>query len=176
MLLWLDMEMTGLDVEKEVPIEVACIVTDWQFNPLKHYHAIIKQPQSYLNAMDEWNTDHHKKSGLTDEIPNGKSPAAVEQELCQLVRLNFGSEKAIIAGNSIGQDRLFIHKYFKELESLLHYRMLDVSAWKIVYNNAFNVKFPKKQNHRALDDVQESIDELKFYMQFVKTAPAALVP
>src|SRR5579862_5425140 len=83
-LLWLDMEMTGLDVEKEVPIEVACIVTDWQFQPQTHYHAIIKQPQEYLDRMDDWNREHHQKSGLTDQIPNGKAPETVEQELCQL--------------------------------------------------------------------------------------------
>ena len=171
MLLWLDMEMTGLDVEKEVPIEVACIVTDWQLNPQTHYHAVIKQPQEYLDRMDDWNKAHHKKSGLTDLIVNGSSPENVEQELCQLVRMNFGPEKAILAGNSIGQDRLFIHKYFKQLESLLHYRMLDVSAWKVVYNNMFSLKFSKKQNHRAVDDVQESIDELKYYMQFIKKDP-----
>jgi oligoribonuclease len=174
MLLWLDMEMTGLDVEKEVPIEVACIVTDWKFIPQAHYHAIIKQPKEYLDRMDDWNKDHHQRSGLTDQIPFGKSPEIVEQELVQLVKLTFGSERAILAGNSIGQDRLFINKYFKQLEALLHYRVLDVSAWKIIYNNCFSLKFSKKQNHRALDDVQESIEELKFYMQYIKTgAPTA---
>lgn len=168
MLLWLDMEMTGLDVEKEVPIEVACIVTDWHFNPVAQYHAIIKQPQIYLDRMDDWNKDHHQRSGLTDQIPYGKDPGTVEQELVQLVKAHFGSERAILAGNSIGQDRLFIDKYFRQVEALLHYRMLDVSAWKIVFTNHYQIKFSKKQNHRALDDVQESIDELKFYMQFVK--------
>lgn len=168
MLLWLDMEMTGLDVEKEVPIEVACIVTDWNFNPITQYHAVIKQPQIYLDRMDDWNREHHKRSGLTDQIPSGKEPGIVEQELVQLVKQHFGNDRPILAGNSIGQDRLFISKYFRQLEGLLHYRMLDVSAWKIVYNSCFQIKFPKKQNHRALDDVQESIDELKFYMQFIK--------
>lgn len=168
MLLWLDMEMTGLDVEKEVPIEVACIVTDWQFQTLTHYHAIIRQPQEYLDRMDPWNTQHHRESGLTDQVPHGKSPGAVEQELCQLVSLHFGQDRVILAGNSIGQDRLFINKYFPQLASMLHYRMLDVSAWKIVYNSHFGLKFSKKQAHRALDDVQESIDELKFYLQYIK--------
>ncbi len=168
MLLWLDMEMTGLDVEKEVPIEVACIVTDWKFQPLANYHAVIRQPNEYLDRMDDWNKEHHKESGLTDQVPNGKPPEDVEQELCKLVTKHFGQEKAILAGNSIGQDRLFINKYFPVLASLLHYRMLDVSSWKVVFNNHFSLKFPKKQSHRALDDVQESIDELKFYLQHVK--------
>jgi oligoribonuclease len=173
MLLWLDMEMTGLDVNIEVPIEVACIVTDWHFNPQAQYHAVIKQPQEFLDRMDSWNTDHHKKSGLTDMIAGGKSPETVEDELCQLVKKTFGTDKPILAGNSIGQDRLFITKYFKQFDSLLHYRMVDVSSWKVMYNNCFSLKFPKKQSHRALDDVQESIDELKFYMQFVKPTAAA---
>lgn len=171
MLLWLDMEMTGLDVEKEVPIEVACIVTDWKFHPLTHYHSIIRQPQEFLDRMDDWNKQHHKESGLTDQIPHGKNPGVVEQELAQMVTLHFGTERAILAGNSIGQDRLFIQKYFPKLDALLHYRMLDVSSWKVVFNNHFNLKFSKKQNHRALDDVQESIDELKHYLQFFKPTP-----
>lgn len=92
----------------------------------------------------------------------------VEQELITLVRQHFGDEKVILAGNSIGQDRLFINKYMPALASMLHYRMLDVTSWKVVFNNHFNLKFPKKQVHRALDDVQESIDELKFYLGHLK--------
>jgi oligoribonuclease len=168
MLLWLDMEMTGLDIAKEVPIEVACIVTDWKFQPLTHYHAIIRQPQEYLDRMDDWNKQHHGESGLTAQIPHGKKPEDVERELCELVTRHFGSERAILAGNSISQDRLFITKYMPKLDALLHYRMLDVSSWKIVFNNLFSAKFTKKQSHRALDDVQESIAELQFYLQRVK--------
>lgn len=169
-LLWLDMEMTGLDVEKEVPIEVACIVTDWNFNVLTHYHAIIYQAQEYLDRMDDWNKSHHGSSGLLAQIPHGKTMEVVEKELCELVNLHFAGEKVILAGNSIGQDRLFINKYMKTFASLLHYRMLDVTSWKLVFNNHYNVKFPKKQSHRALDDVQESIEELKFYMNSARPA------
>ena len=167
-LLWLDMEMTGLDVTKEVPIEVAAIATDWKFNVLDQYHTIIKQPQSYLDAMDDWNQRQHKESGLVAMIPNGKDPSVCDRELAEFVKKNFGSEKAILAGNSIGQDRLFIKAYMPLLESALHYRMLDVTAWKVIYNGVYNLKFKKKEGHRALDDILESISELKFYMSFIK--------
>lgn len=145
MLLWLDMEMTGLDVAKEVPIEVACLVTDWQFQPRADYHAVIRQPQEFLDRMDDWNKEHHEESGLTAQIPTGKEPKLVEEDLCRLVQTHFGQDKAILAGNSIGQDRLFINKYFPRLAGLLHYRMLDVSAWKIVFNNHFSLKFTKNK-------------------------------
>jgi oligoribonuclease len=166
-IVWLDMEMTGLDVEKEVPIEVAAIVTDWQFKELDIYHSIIRQPQAYLDAMDEWNKRQHKLTGLVDLIPGGKEPAVVDEELSGLVRQHFGTERAVLAGNSIGQDRLFIRKYMPKIEATLHYRMLDVTAWKVVFNERFERRFKKKEGHRALDDIRESIEELKFYLSFV---------
>lgn len=168
-LFWLDMEMTGLEVEKEVPIEVAAIVTDWDFNVLEQYHAVICQPRKYLDAMDDWNKKHHGESGLTAMIPSGKEPELVDQELADLIAKHFtGKEKAILAGNSISQDRLFIRKYMPKTESKLHYRMLDVTAWKVVFNGKYDQKFAKKDGHRALDDIHESIGELKHYLSFVR--------
>lgn len=167
-LLWLDMEMTGLDVEKEVPIEVAAVVTDWKMQPLEEYHAVIQQPAQYLEAMDDWNKKHHGESGLLDMINNGKKPKAVDQELAELVVRHFGEDKAILAGNSIGQDRLFIKKYMPQLEARLHYRLLDVTSFKIIFNNVLDKKFKKKDAHRAVDDIKESMAELQFYMSFVK--------
>lgn len=166
-LLWLDMEMTGLDVEKEVPIEVAAIATDWKFKELGRYHAVIQQSQKFLDAMDDWNQEHHRKSGLYDQIPNGKKPDVVDGELSNWIAGIFADERAVLAGNSIGQDRLFIRRYMPQIESKLHYRMLDVSAFKIVYNGLYGKKFEKKDAHRALDDIVESINELKFYLSFV---------
>lgn len=163
-LLWIDMEMTGLDVEKEVPIEIAAIVTDWKFTALEEYHAVIKQPQSFLDGMDDWNKKHHGESGLVAMIPNGKAPVVVDSEMAALIEKHFGSEKAILAGNSIGQDRLFIDRYLPKIKAKLHYRMLDVTSFKIVYNNLYNKKFTKKQAHRAVDDIKESIAELQFYL------------
>lgn len=169
-LLWLDMEMSGLDPEKEVPIEVAARVTDWKFNELGQYHTVIQQPQKFLDAMDDWNKKHHGESGLLAQIPSGKPQAVVDRELAEFTKKHFADERAVLAGNSIGQDRLFIRRYLPQFEATLHYRMLDVTSWKIVFNNLLGLKHSKKQVHRAQDDIAESIDELKFYLQSVKGA------
>lgn len=166
-LLWIDLEMTGLNVEKEVIIECAAIVTDFDFNTLETYETIVKQEQKYLDTMDNWNTEHHGKSGLTAKVPNGKESELVEKELMQLIDRHFITEeerRPILCGNSISQDRLFITKYWQNLDKKLHYRMLDISSWKIIMNNKYNIKFDKQDKHRALDDIQESIQELKFYI------------
>ena len=139
-LLWLDMEMTGLDVDKEVPIEVAAIITDWQWNALATYHTVIKQPAKFLEAMDDWNQKHHKESGLLDLIPKGTAPEIVDRELSVWIGEHFGFERAILAGNSINQDRLFIRKYLPLTEAALHYRMLDVTSWKVVFNGLLQKK------------------------------------
>ncbi len=172
-LLWIDMEMTGLNVQKEVVIEVACIITDLNFKELESFETVVKQPQSYLDAMDAWNTEHHGKSGLTAKVPNGMEPSAVEYHLLTMIERHFPEAKSdkkkrpILAGNSIAQDRLFIDKYFTKLSEAIHYRMLDVSSWKVVFNNKFD-KFYKKQNsHRALDDIRESIGELRYYLDSI---------
>ena len=167
-LFWIDLEMTGLDVEKEVILECALVVTDLKFNALDSYHAIVKQPQKYLDAMDAWNKQHHAESGLTAAVANGKDPGTVEKDLIKVFRKHTDSEKCVLAGNSIGQDRLFINKYWVELAKLLHYRMLDVTSWKVIMKNKYNITYEKKGTHRALDDIQESINELKHYLSFVK--------
>ncbi|WII71450.1 oligoribonuclease [Bdellovibrio sp. 22V] len=164
-LFWLDMEMTGLDVEKEVIIEVAAIVTDLNFAELDTFETVVKQPQVYLENMDAWNTEHHKKSGLTAKVPFGMPPDQVEAKLVDMVKKHFPDPKdrPVLAGNSIMQDRLFINKYMPDLASRLHYRMLDVSSWKIIVNNKFNYVYQKANKHRALDDIRESIQELRHY-------------
>ncbi|MCK6599164.1 MAG: oligoribonuclease [Bdellovibrionaceae bacterium] len=169
LLFWLDMEMTGLDVEKEVIIEVAAIITDYNFKEISTYEAVVKQPQNYLDSMDEWNKTHHTDSGLLHKIPFGKDPRVVEKELINLITQFFPDpkNKPMLAGNSIAQDRLFIDKYFKDFSHKLHYRMLDVSSWKIMFVNKLKKEFKKKNQHRALDDIRESIGELKFYMGFI---------
>ena len=161
------MEMTGLDVANEVPIEIAAIVTDIDFKEIENYHAIIRQPQEFLDRMDAWNKEHHGASGLTAAVQSGTAPDKVEAQMLQLVARHF-EEPAIIAGNSIGQDRIFIAKYFPLLNAKLHYRMLDVTSWKIMMNGRYNVKFEKKGAHRAIDDIRESINEMAFYLEHVK--------
>ncbi len=164
-LFWLDMEMTGLDVEKEVIIEVAAIVTDLNFAELETFETVVKQPQKYLDGMDAWNTEHHKKSGLTAKVPFGMDPDQVEAKLVDMVKKHFPDPKdrPVLAGNSIMQDRLFIDKYMKDLSSRLHYRMVDVSSWKVIINNKFKYVYEKSNKHRALEDIRESIQELRHY-------------
>jgi oligoribonuclease len=164
---WLDLEMTGLDVNKEVIIEVAAIITDFDLNELGDYHSVVKQPQEYIDAMDDWNVEHHTASGLVAKIPTGKPPHQVENELCTLIDHHFKTERAIIAGNSITQDRIFIKKYFLELEARLHYRMLDVTAWKLIMTDKLGIEYGKRNSHRALDDIRESIEELKYYLKYI---------
>lgn len=161
------MEMTGLDVERERVIEVAAIVTDIEFKELDTYHAIVKQPGEFLARMDDWNKQHHGESGLTALVPNGRDPADVEQDLLRLIAKHFG-EPAVLAGNSIGQDRLFINRYFPKLAAKLHYRMLDVTAWKIMFNARYGIKYEKKNSHRAVDDIRESIAELALYLSHIQ--------
>jgi len=169
-LLWIDLEMTGLDVNKEVIIECAAIVTDLNLHPLETYEQVVQQANTYLNNMDDWNKQHHGRSGLTAKVPFGKPPHLVEEDLLKLIDRHWIQEedrRAVICGNSIAQDRIFITKYWPNLEKKLHYRMMDVSSWKLMFFQKFNVKFDKQEKHRALDDIQESINELKHYLKFI---------
>ena len=169
-LFWIDLEMTGLDVEKEVVVEAAAIVTDIQLNELDTYEVVVRQPQSYLDAMDAWNTEHHGRSGLTAKVPTGREPGLVEDDLVALAAKHF-TAPAVIAGNSIAQDRLFINRYFPRFAAQLHYRMLDVTAWKVMMEARFGIRFEKKKAHRALDDIRESLDEMRFYLRHVSPTP-----
>lgn len=169
-LFWLDMEMTGLDVNKEVVIEVAAIITDFDFQELDQFEAVVRQPQHYLDNMDAWNTEHHKKSGLTAKVPYGMAPDLVEAKLVDLVKKHFpdSKNKPILAGNSINQDRLFIDKYMPEFSQRLHYRVVDVSSWKVIMNTKYGYRYNKSNQHRALDDIRESIQELKYYTRLIE--------
>lgn len=173
-LLWLDMEMSGLDVQKEAIIEVACIVTDMNFRELDSFETVVKQPQHYIDNMDSWNKEHHGKSGLIAKIPAGMDPEFVETKLIDMIDKHFPLSKTdlkkrpILAGNSIMQDRLFIDRYFVKLSSRLHYRMVDVSSFKVVMTNKYDIEYKKQNSHRALDDIRESIGELKFYLDHLK--------
>jgi len=169
-LFWIDLEMTGLDVEKEVIIEAAAIVTDMNFAELATFEAVVRQPQEYLDRMDAWNTEHHGKSGLTAKVPMGMEPSYVEGKLIELVDRYFPNpkDKPILAGNSISQDRLFIDKYFKKFSQRLHYRALDVTSWKIIFREKFGREIKKTNQHRALDDIRESIQELQYYTGFIQ--------
>lgn len=164
------MEMTGLDVNSEVVIECAVVITDMDFKVIETYETVIAQPQEYLDRMDDWNKKHHGESGLIARVPYGKSPQLVEDELVAITTRHWPvvgkkDDRPVLAGNSVAQDRIFINKYFPRFADKLHYRLLDVTSWKIIFNQKYDIRYDKKNSHRALDDIHESIEELKFYLQ-----------
>ena len=167
-LLWVDLEMTGLEPTKDRILEVAALITDWDFKELGSFEAVIKQSPEDLEQSNEWARAQHKASGLLDKVESGLPEHEAEGEVCKLVDKHFGSDPALLAGNSIHQDRQFIRAWWPDLEKRLHYRMLDVSSWKVVMQGKYNVPYVKKDAHRALDDIRESIAELEFYLQKLK--------
>jgi oligoribonuclease len=171
-LLWVDLEMTGLDAENDVILEVAAEVTDFDFKTLANYEAMIKQPKDVVverMQKNQWWADFPaNRDEFVNKLDSGKPSQQVEQELIALVQKNFGDEPAVLAGNSIHNDRNFIKKWWPELDLKLHYRMLDVSAWKILMQGKYGVQFEKKEVHRAFDDIQASIAELQHYLEWFK--------
>ncbi|MDQ7983615.1 oligoribonuclease [Pseudomonas sp. G34] len=169
-LIWIDLEMTGLDPETDVIIEMATIVTDTQLNVLAEGPVIaVHQSDERLAAMDEWNTRTHGESGLTQRVRDSRiSQAEAEAQTIAFLEKWVPKGKSPICGNSIGQDRRFLYKYMPALEAYFHYRYLDVSTLKILAERwAPGVKegFVKTGTHQALDDIRESIAELKYYRQ-----------
>lgn len=175
---WLDMEMSGLDVSKERILETAVIVTDLKFNVLRTYDTAVFQAPELLEAMDPWCKDHHGKSGLVKRVETGISEGDLDHELCAIAKTFIPKGKIVLCGNSIGQDRKFIEKYLPKFTEKLHYRMLDVSSIKLIFENMFSIKFKKENKHRALDDIRESIAELSYYLGYLnetklgKTVPS----
>jgi oligoribonuclease len=171
-LLWVDMEMTGLDEKTDKIVEIAAIITDSELNALSERHYVIYQPQDVLENMNDWCKDHHGKSGLTALIPNGTPLDVAEKELVAWVNEHYGQKQgkdgAVLAGNSIHSDRRFIDAHMPALANTLHYRMVDVSSFKEVFRERWGIKYEKKNAHRAIGDLQESIGELKHYLSFVK--------
>lgn len=168
-LLWVDLEMTGLDVDEHVIVEIAALITDWQFNELARYEAIITHPEDVLARSNPWAFNQHTNSGLMERVrTEGRPESEVVSEVAALIREQFGDEPAILAGNSIHSDRGFIKKWWPEVDQLLHYRMLDVSSWKLVLEGKYGLKFEKGEGHRALGDIQASIAELQYYLEWFK--------
>ena len=172
-LLWVDLEMTGLDPTKDVILEVAAEVTDFKFKTLASYEAIVKQDkQTVVDRMQKniwWKDFPANRDEFVRKMDSGKPPEQVEDELVKLVEQQFGSEPAVLAGNSIHNDRAFIRQWWPQLDLKLHYRMLDVSAWKVFMQGRHGVKFEKKEVHRAFDDIQASIAELQYYLEWFQS-------
>lgn len=170
-LLWVDLEMTGLNPASDVILEVAAIVTDFDFKTLATFEAVIHQPEDKLALLNDWSRQQHRASGLLGRVrASDRAENEIASELAALIKHQFGGESAVLAGNSIHQDRAFIRQWWPEVEQLLHYRMLDVSAWKIIMQTKFAQEFEKKETHRALGDIEESIAELKSYLDYFKTS------
>ncbi|MDO4889128.1 MAG: oligoribonuclease [Candidatus Saccharibacteria bacterium] len=180
-LLWIDLEMTGLVPGKDKILEVAAIATDWDLNEVATMTAVVKVDNDIIKDRmvgDFWEKNKESRDGLIAQNETGESAKEIEEKLLSFLDENFekesikddhkGKGKIILAGNSIHQDRKFIDIEFPELSKRLHYRMLDVSAWKVYFEGKLHQKFLKKEAHRALDDIRGSIDELKFYLTFMK--------
>lgn len=170
-ILWVDLEMTGLDPDKDRILEVGAIVTDWHFEEIARYEAVIKVD---TDLIEERMTGKfwEENSSVRDELigqndsDKAKDYLTVESELLAFIGEHFEKDiPVLLAGNSIHQDRRFIVNEWKRLDARLHYRMLDVSAWKVVFEGKFSKKFAKTESHRAVEDIKGSIEELKYYLK-----------
>lgn len=171
-LLWVDLEMTGLDPKKDRILEVAAIATDWDFNEIATYEAVKKVgPRLMKQRMvgEFWEKFPEVREALQAQNADGKNGRIVENELLAFIDENFpADDRVLLAGNSIHQDRKFIESEWTRLDRRLHYRMLDVSAWKVVFGGKYKKVFAKPEAHRAMDDIRGSIQELRYYLGKVR--------
>jgi oligoribonuclease len=176
-LVWIDCEMTGLNLERDALIEVAALVTDFELNVLgEGVDVIVKPPAEALEQMDAFVRDMHTTSGLLAELDNGVTVVEAEQLVLDYVKEHCpDGSRPPLAGNTIGTDRMFLARDMHELETFLHYRVVDVSSIKELarrwYPRTYFNAPPKRGNHRALADIQESIEELRYYRAAVFVAP-----
>lgn len=173
-ILWVDMEMSGLDPVYDYPLEIAAIVTDWEFREIASYEGVVHWRSKHLKERFEKNSNFWYGEGaesmqqLLAQNKTGQTKAAVERELLDFLDTHFGDGPVLLAGNSIHQDRRFIDQWWPKFSKRLHYRMLDVTAWKVVFEGKFGKKFAKAEAHRALLDIRGSIEELQYYLKKVK--------
>ena len=177
-LIWVDMEMTGLDTQTDLVIEIATLVTDSQLNLLAEGPVIaIRQTESIMTAMDDWNTRQHGRSGLTDRVLASRfSEADAEEQTLTFLAQFVGPGRSPMCGNSICQDRRFMARHMPTLESYFHYRNLDVSTLKELAKRwAPNVLggFQKTGAHLAMDDIRDSVKELQHYRKTFIREPSA---
>lgn len=177
-LIWIDLEMTGLDPEQDVILEIATIITDGNLHVLAQGQSIvIHYDQAVLDAMNEWCIEHHAKSGLTKAVQESTTTLieAMEETL-ELIKAYCPEGRGVLCGNSIWQDRIFLQRYMPEILQYINYKMVDVTSIQQLikrwYPNNVQTAFKKKELHRALPDIQESIEELRHYRNtfFVKSS------
>jgi oligoribonuclease len=169
-LIWVDMEMTGLDPDNDAVIEIATIVTDTHLNTIAEGPVLaIYQPNERLDAMDEWNTSHHTRSGLVKRVKESdEDEHSATARTIEFLKVYVPEGASPMCGNSICQDRRFMARHMPELERYFHYRNLDVSTLKILmqrWRPELAAGFNKDSTHLALDDIRESIEELRYYRE-----------
>lgn len=171
-LLWMDLEFTGFEYGKDVILEVSVEVTDFDFRTLGSYEARVKnRPELVVERMrlnTFWQDHPENRDNFLHNNDQGKPAGEVERELIAFAEQHFGSEPAILAGNSIHSDRAMIRACWPALDLRLHYRMLDVTTLKILMQGKYGVEYEKANSHRAYDDIQESIAELQYYLDYFK--------
>ncbi len=171
--LWIDMEFTGLDIEDDVVLEVGAVATDGLFEVKDEFTAFIMHDAGRLDSLLDRNMwwdqrPEHKKSMHAASVQNGKHLEEVDNDLYSFTQDNKRPGSTLhIAGNSIYNDRKWVGRDFPKLDSLLHYRMLDVSSLKLVVASTLGVSFVKEERHRALEDIYESMDELKALLRIL---------
>ena len=170
-LIWIDLEMTGLDPEENVIIEIATIVTDSDLNIIAEGpNLAIFQPEEELEKMDEWNVTHHTANGLIGAVRESEvSNATAEVRTLEFLREYCEAGQSLLCGNTIGQDRRFLRAHMPELQEFCHYRSIDVSSVKEISNRWYPKEkgFQKPSGHRALDDIKGSIAELAHYRESI---------
>jgi len=174
-LIWIDLEMTGLDPLNDRIIEIATLITDSHLNVLAQGpNLAIHQSEAVLAGMDEWNTTHHQQSGLTERVRSSKvSLAQAEAQTLAFLQTWVGEKVSPMCGNTVCQDRRFLSRWMPTLEAYFHYRHIDVSTVKELARLwAPPIYFNKSSAHRALDDIKESLEELRYYRERFFQLPA----
>lgn len=171
-ILWIDLEMTGLDPKEDRILEVAAIATSWDFKESGRYEAVKAVGPNLMKQRmvgEFWETYSEVRDALMKQNADGKNGRTVENELIAFLDEHFEEGvPVLLAGNSIHQDRKFIENEWPRLNERLHYRMLDVSAWKVVFDGKYKKRFAKPEAHRAMQDIEGSIEELQYYLGKVK--------
>ncbi len=171
LMVWIDLEMTGLDPEQHVIVEIATIITDSDLHVIEEGpHIIVHHPENVLDRMDDWSRTQHQDSGLLDKVRASNDDCSqAEERTLDFISKHCQKGESPLCGNSVWQDRRFLTKYMPHLESFLHYRIIDVSTVKELVKRWYPdlPRFEKKKSHLALDDIHESIGELRYYRETV---------